>query len=82
MLIFFTRRDRDKTVSFFYVRDETETSLDSEFQARPRRDQESQCLFLRDRDENHLLMKKMIEFWLIIFENYTSRSGQDRDETE
>ena len=40
------RRDRDETVSFFYVRDETETSLDSEFQARPRRDRESCCLFL------------------------------------
>ena len=40
MLIFCTRRDQDETISLIYVRDETETSLDSEFQARPRRDRD------------------------------------------
>ena len=34
MLIFCTRRDQDETVAFFYVRDKTKTSLNSEFQAR------------------------------------------------
>ena len=41
--IFFTRRDRD--CCSFYVRDETEMRLDSKFQARPRRDQESVFLY-------------------------------------
>ena len=58
MLFFCTRRDPDETVSFFYVREET--SLDAECQARPRRDRESRYLFLRDRDENLLLMKQSI----------------------
>ena len=44
-----------------------ETSLDSEFHARPRRDRESRCLFLRDWYENHLLINKMNEFWLYHF---------------
>ena len=53
--------------NFFYVRDKTETRLNLTFRARPRQDRESWCLFLRDRDENHLLMKKMIEYWLNFF---------------
>ena len=57
------RRDQDETVSFFHVRDETKTKLDSKFQARPKRDQESRCVFLRDQDKNNLLMKKMIKYW-------------------
>ena len=36
----------------------SETKLNSKFRARPRRDRESWCLFLRDRDKNQLLMKK------------------------
>ena len=39
-----TRRD----CLIFYVRDETETRLNSKFRARPRRDRESRCLFFRD----------------------------------
>ena len=70
----------------FFVLDKTETRLSHFFMYEMRlslpltqnfrRDRESRCLFLRDQDENHLLMKKMIEF-----ENYKSRSGRDRDET-
>ena len=50
MLIFLTRRDRDETVWFFYVRDETETRLNSKSWARPRWDRESRCLFLLRRE--------------------------------
>ena len=32
-------------------------------------DRESRCLFLRDQDDNHHLMKKMIEFWYYYFLN-------------
>ena len=52
-----TRRDRDFT--WLRISGETET--------RPRRDRESRCLFLQDQDENHLLMNKLIEFWLYYF---------------
>ena len=72
------RQSQDKTVSLFYLRDETKTRLDSKFELRPRQDWESLCLFLRDRDENHLLMKKMIEHWL----NFLFKpTHPDQDET-
>ena len=44
---FWTRQDRDETVSFFHGQDETETRLNLKFGARPR--QGSPCLFLQDR---------------------------------
>ena len=58
MLIFLMRQERYDTVYFFYVRDESNTRLNSKFRARPRQDRESRCLFLQDRDEKQLLMKK------------------------
>ena len=61
MLIFSTRQDRDKTVWFLYVRDETETRLNLKFQARPskieanktrpRRDSPKILHLRRDRDK-------------------------------
>ena len=65
----FTTRPRPRKSGFwFFERDETETRLSDFYlsKTRPRRDltqnsgrdRESWCLFLRDRDENHLLIKK------------------------
>ena len=58
---FWGRQDWDKTVSIFHLQDETEMRLLSE---RLRQDQKSHCLLLQDQDRNHLLMKKMIEYWI------------------
>ena len=49
------RRDRDETVSKFFIRDETETRPVPKFCTRLRRDRESRYLQSRDRDETETL---------------------------
>ena len=70
MLIFCKRGDRDKTVSFFNVRDKTETSLDSprvsvSFSTRPRQEPS----FNEEND------------WILVL-LYLKTTNQDQDETE
>ena len=60
-MLIFERDETETRPSNFFA---SETRLNSKFRPRPRQDRESRCLFLQDQDENHLLMKKMIEFWL------------------
>ena len=74
MLIFCTRRD--KTVSFFYVRDEIETSTDSEFQARPR---VLVSFSTRPRRQPSFNEENYIELWLHYFFKTTH---PDQAETE
>ena len=64
----FSGRDRENILKKIHYETETEKKwmlnfftrrdLTSKFQARPRPDRESQCLFLRDRDENQFFIKK------------------------
>ena len=49
MLIFLMRQERYDTVYFSYVRDESNTRLNSKFRARPRGDRESRCFFFRPK---------------------------------
>ena len=52
--------------------------LNPKFWARPRQDRNSQCLFLRNRDENQFFMKKiwiiLLQIHIPIYENETGPS--------
>ena len=72
MLIICTRWDQDETV-FFLRWDLTQNfSWDQD-------NTESFVVFLRDRDKNHFLMKKMIKYGLDFFK--TTPPAQDKTET-
>ena len=59
-MLIFQQDKTDMRLSDFYM---SKTRLNSNFPLRPRQDQESQCLFLRDRDENQLFIEKQTEYF-------------------